>query len=323
MKKMVEFQDVKEAHLRIKDLINRTPVMSSRTLNEMLKAEVYFKCENFQRIGAFKMRGAINTVSQLTAEQKAKGVITHSSGNHAQALALSAKLLGIKAVIVMPETSPQVKVNATRDTYGAEVVLCQNTIQARQDTAQKLIDEHGYTMVHPYDNDNIIAGAGTAALELLTEHPDLDVIFCPVGGGGLLSGTLIASKGFKPTIEVYAAEPKNVDDASRSLKEGKIMSNAVINSIADGLLTNLSERTFAIIQKYVNGIITVSEHEILKAMRFIWERMKLVVEPSGAVSLAAAMAGQLPIQGKKVGIIISGGNIDLNDFFNLLEKKIK
>lgn len=320
---MVEFQDVKEAHLRIKDLINRTPVMSSRTLNEMLKAEVYFKCENFQRIGAFKMRGAINTVSQLTAEQKAKGVITHSSGNHAQALALSAKLLGIKAVIVMPETSPQVKVNATRDTYGAEVVLCQNTIQARQDTAQKLIDEHGYTMVHPYDNDNIIAGAGTAALELLTEHPDLDVIFCPVGGGGLLSGTLIASKGFKPTIEVYAAEPKNVDDASRSLKEGKIMSNAVINSIADGLLTNLSERTFAIIQKYVNGIITVSEHEILKAMRFIWERMKLVVEPSGAVSLAAAMAGQLPIQGKKVGIIISGGNIDLNDFFNLLEKKIK
>ena len=320
---MVDYEDVLAAYERVKDVVNKTPIMASRTLNELTRAEIYLKCENYQRIGAFKMRGAYNTISQLTEEQRKKGVIAHSSGNHAQAVALSAKLLNIKATIVMPNTSPQVKVDATRDTYGAEVVMCENTIEARHSTTQELIDKHGYTLVHPYDNDNVIAGAGTAALELLNQVEGLDMVFGPVGGGGLISGTSIAVKGFKPNIKVYAVEPKNVDDAYRSIKSGKIEKNETINSIADGLLTNLSERTFNIIKKNVDEIILVSEQEILDAMRFIWERMKIVVEPSGACSLAGVLSGQIPIENKKIGVIISGGNIDLNDFFKLIQDKIK
>lgn len=319
---MVNFADIEAAYKRIKHIVNKTPVMTSRTLNGQLGAEVFFKCENFQRVGAFKFRGAFNALSQLSEEQKAKGVIAHSSGNHAQALALAAKLSGIKAVIVMPETSPAVKVNATRDSYGAQVVFCKNTIQARQETSRELIDRHGYTLVHPYDNDNIICGAGTAALELQQETGPLDMVFAPVGGGGLLSGTSIASKGFNSKAEVYAGEPENVNDAYRSIRAGKILTNETIHSIADGLLTNLCDRTFAIIRKYVDRIITVSEEEILQAMRFLWERMKIVVEPSGAVSLAAVLTRQAPIENKKIGVIISGGNIDLGSFFALLEKRI-
>ncbi len=320
---MVKYSDILTAFDRIKDIVNKTPVMTSRTLNELTKAEIYVKCENFQRIGAFKMRGAYNAISLLTKQQKAKGVIAHSSGNHAQAVALSSKLLNIKATIVMPITSPQVKINATRDTYDAEVVMCENSLEARQKMTEKLIEKHGYTMIHPYDNDNIIAGAGTAAYELLNQINGLDMVFAPVGGGGLLSGTLIAVKGFNSNIKVYGVEPKNVDDAYRSIKSGKIESNETINSIADGLLTNLSERTFNIIRKKVNQIIIVSEKEIVDAMRFIWERMKLVVEPSGACSLAGVLSGKIPIENKKVGVIISGGNIDLNEFFDLIKKKIK
>ena len=320
---MVDYEDVLAAYERVKDVVNKTPIMASRTLNELTGAEIYLKCENYQRIGAFKMRGAYNTISQLTEEQRKKGVIAHSSGNHAQAVALSAKLLNIKATIVMPNTSPQVKVNATRDTYGAEVVMCENTIEARHSTTQELIDKHGYTLVHPYDNDNVIAGAGTAALELLNQVEGLDMLFGPVGGGGLISGTSIAVKGFNPNIKVYAVEPKNVDDAYRSIRSGKIEKNETINSIADGLLTNLSERTFNIIKKNVDEIILVSDQEILNSMRFIWERMKIVVEPSGACSLAGVLSGQIPIENKKIGVIISGGNIDLNDFFKLIQDKIK
>ena len=320
---MVDYEDILAAYARVKDVVNKTPIMASRTLNELTRAEIYLKCENYQRIGAFKMRGAYNTISQLTEEQRIKGVIAHSSGNHAQAVALSAKLLNIKATIVMPNTSPQVKVNATRDTYGAEVVMCENTIEARHSTTQELIDKHGYTLVHPYDNDNVIAGAGTAALELLNQVEGLDMVFGPVGGGGLISGTSIAVKGFNPNIKIYAVEPKNVDDAYRSIRSGKIEKNETINSIADGLLTNLSERTFNIIKKNVDEIILVSEQEILDAMRFIWERMKIVVEPSGACSLAGVLSGQIPIENKKIGVIISGGNIDLNDFFKLIQDKIK
>lgn len=319
---MVNFADIEAAYKRIKHIVNKTPVMTSRTLNGQLGAEVFFKCENFQRVGAFKFRGAFNALSQLSEEQNAKGVIAHSSGNHAQALALAAKLSGIKAVIVMPETSPAVKVNATRDSYGAQVVFCKNTIQARQETSRELIDRHGYTLVHPYDNDNIICGAGTAALELQQETGPLDMVFAPVGGGGLLSGTSIASKGFNSKAEVYAGEPENVNDAYRSIRAGKILTNETIHSIADGLLTNLCDRTFAVIRKYVDRIITVSEEEILQAMRFLWERMKIVVEPSGAVSLAAVLTRQAPIENKKIGVIISGGNIDLGSFFALLEKRI-
>ena len=320
---MVEYSDILTAFDRIKDIVNKTPVMTSRTLNELTKAEIYVKCENFQRIGAFKMRGAYNAISLLTKQQKAKGVIAHSSGNHAQAVALSSKLLNIKATIVMPITSPQVKINATRDTYDAKIVMCENSLEARQKMTEKLIEKHSYTMIHPYDNDNIIAGAGTAAYELLNQINGLDMVFAPVGGGGLLSGTLIAVKGFNSNIKVYGVEPKNVDDAYRSIKSGKIESNETINSIADGLLTNLSERTFNIIRKKVNQIIIVSEKEIVDAMRFIWERMKLVVEPSGACSLAGVLSGKIPIENKKVGVIISGGNIDLNEFFDLIKKKIK
>jgi threonine dehydratase len=249
-------------------------------------------------------------------------VIAHSSGNHAQALALAAKSAGIKAVIVMPKSSPAVKVNATRNSYGAEVVFCENTISARQETCRELIDRYGYTLVHPYDNDHIICGAGTAALELLQEAGHLDMIFAPVGGGGLLSGTAVAARGVVPGIKVYAGEPHQVNDAFRSLEAGKILTNETIHSIADGLLTNLCERTFMIIRKNVEGIVTVSEEEILQAMRFLWERMKCVVEPSGAVSLAAVLAGRVPVENRRIGIIISGGNIDLQSFFSLLHSRI-
>jgi len=320
---MVTYNDILAAQQRIAGVIDKTPVMTSRTLNARVGAEIFFKCENFQRIGAFKFRGAFNTVSQLSPEERARGVITHSSGNHAQALALAARTAGIKAVIVMPKWSPLVKVNATRDTYGAEVVLCENTIEARHQTTAQLIDRHGYTLVHPYDNDNIICGAGTAAVELLQEVGDLDFLFAPVGGGGLLSGTALAARGFSPHIKVYGSEPRLVDDASRSLEAGQIMTNQQIDSIADGLLTNLCERTFAIIRLNVEDIVTVAEEQILGAMRWLWERMKMVVEPSGAVSLAAVLSGQVPLAGHRIGIIISGGNIDLDGFFTLLQGKIK
>jgi len=319
----MNYDEVLTAYDRIKEVVNKTPVMTSRTLNRMTKSSIYLKCENFQRIGAFKFRGAYNAILNLTENQKTNGVITHSSGNHAQAVALAAKLMGIKVTIVMPETAPQVKVNATKETYGAKIVFCKNTIQARQEKTQELIKKHNFTLIHPYNNENVIAGAGTAAYELLLEHNDLDMIFAPVGGGGLLSGTAITGKGFSSKIEIYGVEPKNVDDAYRSLLSDKIEVNETINSIADGLLTNLSERTFKIIKENVAKIITVSEEEILNAMRFIWERMKLVVEPSGACSLAGVLSGQVEIQDKKVGVIISGGNIDLTAFFALLNEKIK
>ncbi len=318
----MSLRDIKEAHERISSVINKTSIVTSHTLNEITKSSIFLKCENFQKMGAFKFRGAYNAISLLSPEERERGVITHSSGNHAQAVALAAKLLGIKALIVMPETAPQVKVNATRDTYGAEVIFCKPTIESRSQTTLKLIEKNDYTFIHPYDNDDVIAGAGTAAYELLNQVKGLDMVFAPVGGGGLLSGTSITVKGINSNIKVYGVEPKNVDDAFRSMKSGRIEINKTINSIADGLLTNLSERTFNIIQKNVDQIITISEQEILSAMRFIWERMKLVVEPSGACSLAGVLSSQVPIENKKIGVIISGGNIDLNEFFNLIQERI-
>ncbi|MFO7797895.1 MAG: threonine/serine dehydratase [Promethearchaeati archaeon] len=320
---MPSYQDIIDAYERIKNFINKTPVMTSRTLNEKTEAEIFLKCENFQKVGAFKMRGAINAISHLSEEQKNKGVITHSSGNHAQAVALSAKLLDIHATIVMPETSPEVKIRATRDTYSANVVLCENTIEARQNTTEILINKHGYTLIHPYDNEHVIAGAGTAAYELLQEIDDLNMIFAPIGGGGLLSGTSIATKGFDSYIQVFGVEPQNVDDAYRSLQTGKIQMNRTINSIADGLLTNLSQRTFSIIRKNVDRIITISEQQILDAMKFLWERMKLVVEPSGACSLGGVLSNKVSVQNKRIGVIVSGGNVDLSEFFKEYEKIIQ
>jgi threonine dehydratase len=312
---MPDLKDIELAYDRIKNMVNHTPVMTSRTLNKMLGADVFFKCENLQRIGAFKFRGACNAISLLTPEQKRKGVITHSSGNHAQALALAASLAGVKVIIVMPETAPNVKKEATKG-YGAKVVFCKPTLDARESTTNALIKEHGYTLIHPYDNDNVIAGAGTAAYELIKEVKSLDFMFCPVGGGGLLSGTSIATKCLLPKSKVIGVEPEKADDAFRSFRDNKLYTSTNPKTIADGLLTALSERTFTIIRKNVDEIITVTEKEIVDAMKFLWVRMKLVVEPSGAVSLAGLMKSEDKIKNRKVGVILSGGNIDLEEFFN-------
>ena len=311
---MITIKDIEKAYERVKGNANKTPVMTSRTLNDMVNATVYLKCENFQRIGAFKFRGAFNKISQLTKEQRDKGVITHSSGNHAQAVALVSKLLHIKAVIVMPENAPQVKVDATKG-YGAEIVFCESTAEARARTANELMEKHEYTMVHPYDDDNIIAGAGTAAYELIKQVGELDYVFCPIGGGGLISGTSIATKGLCPSSRVIGVEPKKADDAFRSIRDEKIYPSIAPDTIADGLRTALSQRTYDNIKKNVDEIILVSEKEIVTAMKFLWERMKLIIEPSGAVPVAGIMKFGEEIHDKKVGAIISGGNIDINEFF--------
>ncbi|MEX2723729.1 MAG: pyridoxal-phosphate dependent enzyme, partial [Candidatus Freyarchaeota archaeon] len=271
---------------------------------------------------AFKFRGAYNALSQLTPAEKQRGVIAHSSGNHAQAVALAAKLLGIKAVIVMPKNTSPVKMAATRG-YGAEIVLSGNKPTDREEKANRLSSEHGYTLIHPYDDLNVIYGAGTAAYELIEDVDSLDFVFAPVGGGGLLSGTSIAVKGLCPEARVIGVEPKNADDAYRSFKTGKLIPSTNPQTIADGLRTSLGKNTFKIIRENVDDIITVTEKQIIEAMKFLWERMKLVVEPSGAVSLAGLLYGGLEVKRKKVGIIISGGNIDLTNFFKLLERKIK
>ncbi|MHA2077440.1 MAG: threonine ammonia-lyase [Candidatus Thorarchaeota archaeon] len=311
---MVTLQDVRDAHERIRDRIVITPVMTSTTLDRMTECQVFLKCENFQRVGAFKFRGALNTVSLLSSAERERGVIAHSSGNHAQALALAASMEGVKSTIVMPKNSPQVKVNATRD-YGAEIVFCENSAESRVKVANELVQKHNYTLVHPYDHERIIAGAGTSALELIEETGPLDYMFAPVGGGGLISGTSITTKGLCPQATVIAVEPEMADDAYRSFNDGKIYPSVYPDTIADGLRTQLSERTFKIIRENVDEIITVSEKEIVEAMRFLWERMKMVVEPSGAVSFAGLLKLKGEISGKKVGVILSGGNIDLTEFF--------
>ncbi|TFG97197.1 pyridoxal-phosphate dependent enzyme [Candidatus Thorarchaeota archaeon] len=318
---MMELSDVREAHDRIKDHIVKTPVMTSTTIDAMTGCQVYFKCENFQRVGAFKFRGAYNTVSQLSESERQKGVIAHSSGNHAQALALAAKILGVRATIVMPNNSPKVKVAATRG-YGAEIVFCENSTESRVSVANELVEEHGYTLVHPYNDHRIIAGAGTAALELIEEIGQLDYVFAPVGGGGFLSGTAIATKGLCPNSKVIAVEPENADDAYRSFKANKIFPSEYPNTIADGLRTQLGELTFEVIKKHVDEIMLVSEQEIVDAMRLYWERLKLVVEPSGAVSLAGLLKMSSRLSRSSIGVMISGGNIDLTEFFEMYSKRI-
>ena len=295
--------------------------MTSSTLNEMTASECFLKCENFQKTGSFKFRGAFNALSQLSPKQKKSGVIAHSSGNHAQALALAARLLGVKAVVVMPENASPVKVAATKG-YGAKVVFCGSHPADREKTVAPLIERHGYTLIHPYNDLRIIAGAGTAAYELIKEAGELDYVFAPVGGGGLLSGTAIATKGLLPSSKVIGVEPENADDAYQSLKAGRIIPVKSPNTIADGLRTSLGSNTFRIIREKADQIITVSEEEIVDAMRFLWERMKLVVEPSGAVSLAGVLSKKIDLRAKRVGIIISGGNIDLTDFFAKIRQRI-
>jgi len=316
------FKEVEAAYERIKETVNSTPVMTASTLDEITDSECFLKCENFQKTGSFKFRGAFNALSQLSLEQKKKGVITHSSGNHAQALALAAKLLGIKAVICMPKNAPSVKVAATRG-YGAEIVVCGTQPTDREKTVIPLIERYGYTLIHPSNDLKIISGAGTAAYELIKEVGELDYVFSPVGGGGLLSGTAIATKGLLPSAKVVGVEPENACDAYQSFKAGKIIPVENPNTIADGLRTSLGSNTFGIIREKVDQIITVSEEEIVDAMQFIWERMKLVVEPSGAVSLAGVLSKQMGLESRRVGIIISGGNIDLTDFFAKIRRRIK
>lgn len=305
-------QELKQCHDRIKPYIHRTAVLTSSLLNEISGADLFFKCENFQRMGAFKMRGATNGISQLTALQKEKGVVTHSSGNFAQALSLAAKSLGVKAYIVMPSNAPQVKKDAVKG-YGGQIIECPPTLQDREETATKIQNERGATFIHPSDDLDVIIGQGTAALELLEDHPDLDYIFTPVGGGGLIAGTALAAHYYGNNCKVIGGEPFEVDDAYRSLLSGKIETNTTTNTIADGLKTQLGVINFPIIQKHVSEIIRVEEQEIIDAMRLIWERMKIIIEPSCAVPFAALLKEKEKFKHKKMGIILSGGNVDLGN----------
>ncbi|MHA2246707.1 MAG: pyridoxal-phosphate dependent enzyme [Candidatus Hodarchaeales archaeon] len=320
------FKEIETAYKRIQSYVNKTPVMTSRTLNAIIGAKIFLKCENFQRGGAFKARGAFNSLIQLDSEKKAKGVIAPSSGNHAQAVALASRELGIKATIVMPKNAPLVKKEATQG-YGATVVKSGNSPTDRQIKTEELIKEKGFTLIHPYNYLPTIYGAGTAAFELINEIKRVDLIFAPIGGGGLISGTSIATRGFCHETKVIGVEPKKADDAFRSFKAGKIYPSINPNTIADGLRTSLGDITFKIIKRYVSDIITVSEEQIIIAMKFIWERMKLVVEPSGVVPLAGLFKmsenQSQNLKGKRIGVILSGGNIDLTTFFKLLGKIIE
>lgn len=311
---------IRAAAERLAPWIHRTPVQTSRTLDAIAGGSVILKCENFQKIGAFKIRGATNALLQLTPEQRAAGVATHSSGNHAQAVAQAGRWLGIPAVIVMPRTAPPPKRAATEG-YGAKVVTCEPTIAAREAAVAALVAEHGYTLIHPYDNWDIIAGQATAALELLEQAGPFDVLMCPVGGGGLLAGTALAVKGLSPATRVIAAEPKNADDALRSLIAGSIQPVGDPQTVADGLRTSLGARPFRVIQQHVDQILTATEPEILAAMRFVWERFKIIIEPSCAVPVAPILNRQLDITGLRVGIIITGGNVDLEPLFAALAEK--
>ncbi len=308
---MPTFGDIQQAHARIRAYIHRTPVLTCKSLDERVGTQVYLKCENLQKVGAFKFRGASNAVFSLSEAEAEKGVATHSSGNHAQALSLAARMRGIPAYIVMPENAPAIKKAAVAG-YGGNITLCEPTLEARENSLEKVQKETGAIVIHPYNHQAVIAGQGTAALELLEEVPDLDMILVPVGGGGLLSGTALAAKGIHPHIRVLAGEPEMADDAFRSLEAGHILPSIHPKTIADGLLTSLGTLTFPIIREHVERIVTVSEAGIIEAMRFIWERAKLIIEPSAAVPIAALWEGGVKPAGKKVGIILSGGNLDLD-----------
>ncbi len=296
----------------VEPMVHRTPVLQSRLLNALSGAELYFKCENFQRMGAFKMRGAINAIAQLSAQQRAKGVVTHSSGNFAQAVALAASELGVPAYIVMPSSAPQVKKTAVIG-YGGKVTVSEPTLEAREAMASKIQGETGATFLHPSNDIPVILGQGTAAIELLEDHPELEVVLTPVGGGGLLAGTALAAHYYGNSCKVYAGEPMEADDAYRSLRSGKIETNESTNTVADGLRTQLGDNNFPIIQQLVEDIIRVEEDEIVAAMRLIWERMKIIIEPSCAVPFAAVLKQPELFAGKRVGIVLSGGNVDLNE----------
>jgi len=305
-----DLEIIRAAQLRIASLIHHTPVLTCASLDELAGAHLYFKCENFQRCGAFKFRGASNAIAQLTDEEVRRGVVTHSSGNHAAALSLAARARGAAAWIVMPSNAPAIK-KAAVQSYGGRITECEPTLAARDATAREIIARTGAVLIHPYDDARIIAGQGTAALEFLEQVPALDFVLAPVSGGGLLSGTAIAAKGLRPQIRVIGCEPKNADDACRSMAAGHIEPAANAETIADGLRASLCQRTFTALHTYVDEIAVVSEKEIIEAMRFVWDRMKIIIEPSAAVAAAVAVFRKVPWNGKNVGVILSGGNVDL------------
>ena len=302
--------DIRAAAHRIRRHIHRTPVLSCAGINRIVGAQLFFKCENFQKVGAFKIRGATNAVLSLSDQAAAAGVATHSSGNHAAALALAAQLRGVKAYVVMPDTAPQVKQDAVAG-YGAQITFCAPTLEAREAQLAQIVAETGAAFIPPYNDERIIAGQATAALELLEDMPDLDLIMTPVGGGGLASGTALVVRALSSHTRVIAAEPKGADDAYRSFRAGHIIPSVNPQTIADGLLTSLGDKTFAIIRDSVDDIVTVGEADIIRAMRLIWERMKIIVEPSAAVPLGALLSQSVEVRDKRVAIILSGGNVDL------------
>jgi threonine dehydratase len=302
--------EIQQAAERIKPYAHRTPVMTNESLDQHVGARVFLKCENLQKVGAFKFRGACNAVYSLSDEEAKHGVCTHSSGNHAQALALAARMRGVPAYIVMPDNAPLVKKEAVAG-YGGRITFCEPTLEARESTLERIRLETGANVIHPYNDERVIAGQGTAALELLDSVPDLEVVIAPVGGGGLLSGTSIAAKSLKPDIRVIAGEPEMADDAYRSIQLGKIIPSINPKTIADGLLTSLGTLTFPIIQQNVEQIVTVSERGIIDAMKFVWERAKIVIEPSAAVAVGVLWEKKIDLRGLKVGVILSGGNVDL------------
>ena len=307
--KLPSISDIRAAHRQIRPFVHHTPVMRSQLIDNMFGCEIFFKCENFQKVGAFKFRGAVNAVLTLTDDEKSRGVVTHSSGNHAAALAFAAGMNHVAASIVMPENASRVKKDAVA-AYGAKITFCKPTLQSREAETARIIEKTGATFIHPYDNFNVICGQGTAALELTEEIDNLRTIIAPIGGGGLMSGTAVCVKGVDKRIRVLGAEPQNANDAWISFTTGKLTPSANPETVADGLLTSLSELTFAIIKKNVDAICTVSEESIIESMLLIWERMKIVVEPSSATALAVIRENPGDFRGERVGIIITGGNVD-------------
>lgn len=312
---MITKQDIEQAHDRIRPYVHRTPVLTSQSINDIAGCSIYFKCENLQNVGAFKARGAMNAALQLPADQRSKGIATHSSGNHAQAIARAGKILAVPAYIVMPNNAPLIKKEGVKG-YGGQIFECEPNLKARETTLAEVIAKTGAAEIHPFNNYEVMTGQATAAKELIEDVNDLDFLMAPVGGGGLLSGTLMAAKHFSPKTKVIAGEPAGADDAYRSMQSGKI-EQSQSNTIADGLLTTLGDKTFPIIHENVTRVITVTDAEIVQAMRLIWERMKMIIEPSCAVPFAGLLKEKKPFAGRKVGIILSGGNVDLEKALKL------
>lgn len=304
------FSDIKRAHQRISQYIIQTPVMTSKNIDEIAGCHIFFKCENFQKVGAFKMRGATNAIFSFRPEERVNGFACHSSGNHGQAVALASKLAGSKAYVVMPKNASQVKIDAVQS-YDAEVIFCEPNDESRTKTCEEIIAKTGATLIHPFDDYNIIAGQATAGKELIEEVDELDAIITPVGGGGLAAGSALVAHFLDPNMEVYLSEPEEVDDAYQSLKAGKIIPNKTANTIADGLKTTIGQKNFDILKDHVKEVFPVSEKEIIAAMKLIWERMKIVIEPSCAVPFAAILKNPETFNGKRVGVILTGGNVDL------------